>query len=310
MIRLLCLLSLIVLVTGDHEQDWIMFKSKHNNSYESPIVESLRKSIFVKNQEYIRQFNTEKSHKLGFKLAVNHLADKTPDETLSLTKGLKLDKRNKFVTLAGSQEEDYLNRILNNNSIKVPDELDWRSFPNRVTEVKDQGSSCGSCWAFSTTGVLEGQEALKKRKTSFKLTALSEQNLVDCSKDNHGCNGGNFQFALNSIEQEGGIEDEESYPYEAVQKECRFNKKKAVFTDSGAATLEGADEEKLKELVAKYGPVSVGIVAENHDFRFYQSGVYYNENCGDQLGHAVLLVGYGTDPKHGDYWIVVSIQFL
>jgi len=65
-----------------------------------------------------------------------------------------------------------------------------------------------------------------------------------------------------------------------------------------------ADEVTLAQTVASVGPVSVLIDATNN-FQNYQSGILSDSTCSaSALNHAVLVVGYGTDAKAGDYWIV------
>jgi len=51
------------------------------------------------------------------------------------------------------------------------------------------------------------------------------------------------------------------------------------------------------------GAVSVAIEADQAAFQLYTSGVI-SKNCGTNLDHGVLVVGYGTDASLGDYWKV------
>ncbi|XP_039897601.1 procathepsin L-like [Simochromis diagramma] len=182
----------------------------------------------------------------------------------------------------------------------LPDTVDWRD-KGYVTEVKDQ-KQCGSCWAFSTTGVLEGQHF---RKTG-KLVSLSEQQLMDCSHSfgNNGCNGGSVKRALQYIQSNGGIDTETSYPYKAKGQRCRYKPDGIGAKCTGYVHVKPSNEETLKKAVATIGPISVGIDASRHSFQFYQSGVYNDPDCSKTvLDHGVLAVGYGTENGH-DYWLI------
>ncbi|MGH0184810.1 UNVERIFIED_CONTAM: hypothetical protein FKN15_016018 [Acipenser sinensis] len=151
---------------------------------------------------------------------------------------------------------------------KVPDAIDWRE-KGCVTEVKYQGA-CGSCWAFSAAGALEGQLKLK----TGQLVSLSPQNLVDCSSKygNLGCNGGYITEAFQYVIDNQGIDSDSSYPYTARDDQCHYNPATKAASCSKYVQLPQGNEEALKEAVGTVGPVSVAIDATRPQFILYRSG--------------------------------------
>jgi C1A family cysteine protease len=84
--------------------------------------------------------------------------------------------------------------------------VDWRS-KGGVNSVKNQGS-CGSCWAFGATAGTEHSHWRAART----LQNLSEQQLVDCSTYDHGCNGGFHTNAWTYLKSHGQMLTSQ-YPY-------------------------------------------------------------------------------------------------
>jgi len=283
-LAVICLLAVTVSagVFKDNEYEFLFTKwvQQHQKSYDAENFFH-RFGVFKDNLDYIHEHNKE-NH--TYTLGMNAFGDLTPQEFYSTRLGYKRIGRN---YIRGVNEADL------SHVTTIADSLDWRT-EGAVTPIKDQGQ-CGSCWAFSATGSTEGAYFLAKDK----LVSLSEQQLVDCSTANSGCDGGLMDYAFEWIIDNDGITDEASYPYTAKDGTCKSGKTSKA-TISSYADVTSSNDVAFKKAV-NIGPLSVAIEADQSAFQFYSSGVFSGA-CGTSLDHGVLVVGYGIDSD--PYYIV------
>jgi cathepsin L len=229
---------------------------------------------------------------MTWKAGVNHLTDRLPSEIESL-KGLNKDL---FLFRSNRSSKKISKEFLK----ELPPSIDWRD-QNVLTPIKDQ-DTCGSCWAFSASAVLESHIAIQ----TGKLLNLSEQQMVDCTPNPHkcggsgGCNGATQELAFDYV-QKNGIALSVAYSYKASQGKCKDSTIKKSATVEGFLKLPENDYDALMNAVATIGPIAISVAADQ--WAYYRSGVF-NGNCGSVIDHAVTLIGYGTDKRYGNYWIV------
>ncbi|XP_068616505.1 cathepsin S, ortholog 2, tandem duplicate 2 [Brachionichthys hirsutus] len=269
---------------------WGMWKQKYGRKYQNQVEDSVRRALWEENLRLIAVHNLEASMGLhSYDVAMNHLGDLKREELL----------RSLATLVPPTGRQRATSPFVGLSDTDLPETVDWRK-EGLVTPVRSQGS-CGSCWAFSAVGALEGQLA----KKTGRLVNLSPQNLVDCSTKygNHGCNGGYIVWAFQYVIDNRGIDSEASYPYVGRDQRCMYNPMSRAANCSRYGNVPEGDEEALKQAVAVVGPVSVAIDAGETMFRFYRSGVYDDPSCSQRVNHGVLAVGYGTDNGR-DYWLI------
>lgn len=278
---------------------WQQYKAKYQWAYPSLEEERFRFELFSKRLQQVEEHN---ARNLGWTEGINHLSVLTKEEL----SGLVSDLPTPDYGLRTPYELDILDR---SDVGELPANFSWLDVPGVVGPVKSQGH-CGSCWAFATVALIESRQLF----AGYNFTSLSEQQLVDCVENGNktGCSGNHVYKAVGYVIQSGGLESEQNYPYVSGKGEtqmCRFNKYLVEpYTQEikGFSYLDCANEEELKRVLVRYGPVGVSIRGDFRGFYGYKSGILTGEDDNPDAddGHAILLVGYGTTEDGRDFWIL------
>ncbi|KAL3695757.1 hypothetical protein R1sor_009833 [Riccia sorocarpa] len=279
------------------ESRFELFKRKFGKVYSGPEEHGRRFGIFKDN---LLRALEHQALDPGAKHGITKFSDLTEEEFEAQYLGMKKPSSHKFGVQGPPLPTDNL-----------PEAFDWRD-AGAVTEVKDQGG-CGSCWAFSTTGAVEGAHFL----STGKLVSLSEQQLVDCDhvcdpvdpmSCDAGCNGGLMTNAYEYIKEAGGLMKEADYGYTGQDGTCKFNSNKLVAKVKNFTEVP-VDEAQMGAYLVNYGPLAVGINAAF--MQTYIGGVSCPIICSKRnIDHGVLIVGYGVHGftpvrlSYKPYWII------
>ncbi|XP_048830738.1 cathepsin B-like [Brienomyrus brachyistius] len=222
-------------------------------------------------------------------------------------------------------------------NIKLPDTFDpreqWLNCPT-IKEIRDQGS-CGSCWAFGASEAMSDRICIHSNgKVNVEISA---QDLLTCCKDcGYGCNGGYPSAAWTFWSEDGlvtgGLYDSHvgCRPYTIPPCEHHVNGSRPSCTGEGGDTPEclmqcepgytppykqdkhyGLSTYKVNPVEAdimtelyKNGPVE-GAFFVFDDFLLYKSGVYQHVSGTEVGGHAVKILGWGTE-NGTPYWLAAN----
>uniref|UniRef100_A0A7S1AHC5 Uncharacterized protein n=1 Tax=Noctiluca scintillans TaxID=2966 RepID=A0A7S1AHC5_NOCSC len=294
-------------VHGIHEK-WEVFKAEHGKVYLNAEEELLRFASFVDNLDRAAHID-EGDALYGASMFSDMHASEFSDLFLGLpnfpssTLGQWLGAPTWSAPSAPARYPEFEKYV---SGKKILTSLDWRQY-GAVTAVKNQGL-CGSCWAFSAIGDVEGSWFLRGNE----LMNLSEQLLVSCDTQNSGCSGGWPFLAFEKLMVSGAFPMTD-YPYNdatlyGTTTKCLNEIQPSLTVDVlgyvfvSVLNYDDGETRMMHQIIA--GPMS--IVLNATAMQLYLSGVSKPKECGSDISavnHAVLAVGFGVEL--GDpYWLI------
>jgi cysteine peptidase B len=294
--KLIAIFAILLCVTNAYQNEFNQFKINYNKKYKSHSEELYRYSVFIDNFENSKILQ---SQNLYANFGITEFSDMTKDEFKiyhNLDFYFAQYLPNSYSTMYDSSSDSSSD---SNSSGNTKSNIDWRE-KGAVTSVKNQGQ-CGSCWAFSAIGNIEGQWFL----AGNNLTSLSEQELVSCDTIDNGCHGGLMTNAFDWIinNNNGYVSSYKNYQYDSelgTVPMCKYSELSNSVATICNYTQIAQNEQDMQQYVYNYGPISVGVDATS--WQTYQNGIM--TNCiSNQVDHGVLIVGY-DDTNQPPYWII------
>jgi len=181
--------------------------------------------------------------------------------------------------------------------------IDWRKLGG-VTVPKSQGRH-GYCGTYSRVSMGESQRAIW---SGYPLTNFSTQQVISCDPDHAQHNQMTTFFKI-------GFETLEDYPDNTTDYHdkgpfppCHLDLWKLLpkSTFVNQTEMHGG-EDQMAAFIYKNGPVSAGIWAGV--FKYAVDHFVSPEGCAKmdpaiRINHSINIVGFGTNKKWGDYWII------
>lgn len=171
---------------------------------------------------------------------------------------------------------------------QIPKSFSWVA-EGFGTPVRNQGS-CGSCWAFGSTQMLDGAVKIYDGKDM----TLSEQQLVAYDRaQSEGCSGG--FFAGDYLVKHGLVLDS-SCPYTGSNGGCpggqpsSFAAKPMAWQDLGDGVSSSPTTAQIQQAILQYGYISCDVAATGAWDNYSGSGALKGQSSG--INHIIAIVGW------------------